>query len=420
MRILYLTQWFDPEPGVIKGPAFVRALAAAGHDVTVVTGFPNYPTGRLYPGYRLRLFQEEVIEGVTVQRLPLYPSHDSSSFGRALNFVSFFLSALLYGLFRAGRYDLAYVYHPPITVGLAAALFGGIRRLPFILEIQDLWPDSVSASGMAGTGRMAGILGALCNFVYRRARLIVAQAEGMRALLIERGVPPAKVVTIRNWADRSAIDPPVPAARAAFGFRDRFTFLYAGNLGRAQALQTVVRAAKLAADRGAAIDLVLIGDGIDAQPLRRLAADLDADNVRFLPRVPKTEVTGIMAAADALVIHLADRPLFNFTIPSKTQFYLALGRPILACLGGEAGELLKDSGAAIVVPPEDVEALADAMIRFSRLDEAERMRMCASGRAYYREHLSFEKGMAATLDVMHSAEAETGRSRPPRSQESPE
>jgi len=419
MRILYLTQWFDPEPGVIKGPAFVRALAAAGHDVTVVTGLPNYPTGRLYPGYRLRLFQEEVIEGVTVKRLPLYPSHDSSSLGRALNFASFFLSAFLYGLFRAGRYDLVYVYHPPITVGLAAALFGAIRRRPFILEIQDLWPDSVGASGMAGTRGMTGILGGLCTFVYRRARRIVAQAEGMRALLIERGVPPAKVSTIRNWADHNAIDPSVPVARAALGFRDRFTFLYAGNLGRAQALETVVRAAKLAANRGAAIDLVLIGDGIDAQSLRRLVAKLDADNVRFLPRVPKEEVTGIMAAADALVIHLADQPLFNFTIPSKTQFYLAMGRPILAGLGGEAGELLKESGAAIVVPPEDAEALADAMIRFSRLAEPERTRMGANGRAYYGERLSFEKGVAATLDVIHSAEAEIDRLRPARSQESP-
>src|SRR5690606_15377190 len=117
----YLTQWFDPEPGVIKNPAFVRAIEAAGHEVTVVTGIPNYPTGKFHPGYGFRLFQQEEIDGVLVKRLPLIPSHSRSSLGRALNFLSFFVSALLYGLFRVGRYDLVYAYHPPITVGLAAA-----------------------------------------------------------------------------------------------------------------------------------------------------------------------------------------------------------------------------------------------------------------------------------------------------------
>jgi len=150
MRILYLTQWFEPESHVIKGLKFARALQAAGHEVTVVTGFPNYPTGRLYPGYRLKPIQREWIEGVEVVRLPLYPSHDASAFRRSLNYLSFFLSVLTYLLVRRDRFDLAYVYHPPITVGLAAALSGLVRRLPFVLDIQDLWPDSLAATGMTG------------------------------------------------------------------------------------------------------------------------------------------------------------------------------------------------------------------------------------------------------------------------------
>ena len=124
MKILYLTQWFEPEPNIVKGPAFIRALMAAGHDVETVTGFPNYPTGRIYPGYRLRPIHREFIDGVPVVRLPLYPSHSLSSLGRAANFLSFFVSALVYGLLKVGRSDIIYVYHPPITVGLAAALFG--------------------------------------------------------------------------------------------------------------------------------------------------------------------------------------------------------------------------------------------------------------------------------------------------------
>src|SRR5438105_2146105 len=114
MRVLYLTQWFDPEPNIIKGLAFVRALQEAGHDVTVVTGLPNYPSGRIYPGYRLRLIQHEELEGVRITRLPLYPNHDNSALGRSLNFLSFFVAVLLYCLIRSRRFDVAYVYHPPI------------------------------------------------------------------------------------------------------------------------------------------------------------------------------------------------------------------------------------------------------------------------------------------------------------------
>ncbi len=176
LRIAYLTQWFEPEPNIIKGVAFVQALQAAGHEVTVITGFPNYPEGRIYPGYRLRLLQRETLGGVPVIRLPLYPSHDGSSVRRSLNFLSFFLSCLVYLTIRRTRFDMAYVYHPPITVGLAAAIAGLFRRLPFVLDVQDLWPDTIAATGMPGAARLVGPLGACCAFVYRRASAIVAQS----------------------------------------------------------------------------------------------------------------------------------------------------------------------------------------------------------------------------------------------------
>src|ERR1700761_8313366 len=183
MRILYLTQWFEPEPHNIKGLKFVRALKAAGHEVTVVTGFPNYPSGRVYPGYRVKLIQRERIEGVDVVRLALYPNHDTSSLRRSLNYLSFFLSALAYLLVRRQPFDRCYVYHPPITVGLAAAVAGLVRPLPFIIDIQDLWPDTLAATGMAGGRRLTRPVGWLCKFVYARAQAIVAQSEGIRTTL---------------------------------------------------------------------------------------------------------------------------------------------------------------------------------------------------------------------------------------------
>lgn len=405
MRIHYLTQWFDPEPGVIKGPAFVRGLIAGGHDVTVVTGVPNYPTGRVYPGYRLRLFQRETIEGFAVERLPLYPSHDGSSLKRSLNYLSFFVAALIHGLLRAGRADLVYVYHPPITVGLAAALSGWVRRRRFVLEIQDLWPDMLAASGMAGTGRLARILTPVCKFVNRRAAHIVVQSEGMRVRLIERGVPAAKLSVIRNPADPTALERPAPMPRAALGLTERFAILYGGNLGAAQQLGSAVRAARLAADRGAEVDLLLMGRGIDAEPLRALAREIGADNVRFRDPVEKHEVPAAHQAADVLLNQWADQPLFAITIPSKTQFHLASGKPILAALAGETADILRESGAATVVPPGDVEAMADAMVTLSRTPRADLEAMGARAAAYYERTFSYQKMVDATLAVIENAAA---------------
>jgi colanic acid biosynthesis glycosyl transferase WcaI len=400
MRILYLTQWFEPEPNILKGLAFVRALEAAGHEVTVVTGFPNYPTGRLYPGYRMGWMRRERIEGVEVVRLPLYPSHDASSLRRSLNFLSFFASALIYGLLRRRRYDVAYVYHPPITVGLAAALAGWARGLPFVLDVQDLWPDTIAATGMAGAERLVGILGVLCDFVHRRAAAVIAQSESMRRALIARGVPAAKLSTIRNWADLPVPNDEAPASAPLAGApkNTKFTLVYGGNLGRAQGLDTVIDAAALLAARRADIEIVLHGDGVDAESLRVRAAGVGI--VRFAPRVSQRAIIEIFGRADALLMSLADDPLFRITIPSKTQFYLAMGKPIIAAVAGEAAEILHGAGAGVVASPGDARALAEAIETLADTSRERREAMGRAGQAYYREHLAFERGIDRTLRLL--------------------
>jgi glycosyltransferase involved in cell wall biosynthesis len=398
MRILYLTQWFEPEPNIIKGLDFVRALQAAGHEVTVVTGFPNYPTGRIYSGYRLRPVQREDIAGVRVTRLPLYPSHDLSAIHRSLNFLSFFLSLLVYCLFRAGRYDLAYVYHPPITVGLAAALAGCVRRLPFVLDVQDLWPDTVAATGLRGAARLARPIGFFCAFVYRRSTLIIAQSDGMRRALAERGVPEAKISTVRNWA---ANEDPAPAKPCRAEPADRFTIVYAGNFGRAQGLATVVEAAEILARRRQDIEIRLIGDGVEADALRERARGVHGLSIE--ERVPAAQIAEILAGSDALLLHLRDEPLFRITIPSKAQAYLASGRPVVAGVGGEAAGLLRRSGAALVVRPSDPSALSEAISAMADLPRERREAMGRAGRGFYFENLSFAAGMSATLATIDAA-----------------
>lgn len=401
-RLLYVTQWFDPEPNIIKGPVFVRALEAAGHSVDVLTGFPNYPTGNIYPGYRLKPLQRETLDGVRVWRVPLYPSHDASSLGRSLNFASFFISVLVFLLIRGRHYDAWYVYHPPITPGVAAAVAGKLLRRPFLLEIQDLWPDTVTVSNMSGTRRLETLLDALCNFTYRHARRIVVQSQGIAGRLRQRGVPPEKIGVVRNWADDSALTLPT-ADRADLGLTNDFTIVYAGNLGRMQALETALQAMAALQAKGSSSRLVLIGDGIDKDALKAEADRLELRNVRFVGRVPQQEIGRWLSAADAVLLHIADDPLFAITIPSKTQFYLASGRPIIAGIAGETAELLAESGAACVVPPENAVALADAIEKVAALNPARREAMSAAGKAYYRAHFAFDLSVHKTLALLDAA-----------------
>ena len=401
MRIMYLTQWFDPEAGVFKGLRFARALQAAGHEVTVVTGFPNYPGGKLYPGYRLRPLMRETIDGVRVVRLPLYPSHDSSWLRRSLNYLSFFLSALAYGLFRRQRFDLAYVYHPPITVGLAAGLAGLVRPLPLVLDIQDLWPDTMPATGMIKAAGAMRLLDLMCRVVYRRASVIVVQSEGMRRALIDRGVPGAKITTVRNWAGVEPASEPAARPMPSGGF----DVVYGGNLGRAQALETVIDAAAIIERGRQDIRVHLYGAGVDAASLQARAAQLGVTAVRFHPRIPPAEIRPIFAQADALLLHLADDPLFAITIPSKTQVYLAMGRPIVAGIAGEAAELLQQSGAALIAPPGNPQALAQAICALADMPLQQREAMGQAGARFYRENLSFERAMDQTLAVLQGARA---------------
>lgn len=394
MRIAYLTQWFEPEPNIIKGMAFVTALQAAGHEVTVITGFPNYPDGQIYPGYRQRPVARESIDGVTLIRLPLYPSHDRSSLRRSLNFLTFFLSCLVYLVLRRRRFDLAYVYHPPITVGMAAAVAGLIRPLPFVLDVQDLWPDTLAATGMRGAARLAGPVGWCCRFVYRHAKAIIAQSEGMRRALVERGVPDATVTVVRNWANAEFRD--IPPVRARAG---TFTLVYGGNYGRAQQLECVLDAAAQLGDRPD-IRIELFGSGVDEQSLRAQAAKQGLANVHFRGRVGQDEMIGVFADADALLLHLGDDPLYAITIPSKTQFYLAMGRPIVAAVNGEAADILRDSGAAAVVSPCDAAALARAIREIADLPAQERAKLGRNGVDYYRRNLSFSYSKDRTIALL--------------------
>jgi len=318
IRVLLLTQWFDPEP-TLKGMVMARVLRRQGFDVEVVTGFPNYPGGKLYPGYRIKWLQREVIDGVQVTRLPLYPNHDQSAIKRVLNYASFAASALVYGLFMAKRADVMYAYHPPLTVGIAASLIRLLRRIPVVYDIQDMWPDTLRATGMLNNPQALRMVAAVCRWVYRRVDRIVVLSPGFKRLLVERGVPAAKVDVIYNWADEAALAAPAGQLPAAFPDPDRFRILFAGNMGKAQALGTVLDAAALLQERGSRVCFVMLGGGVELAPLKVQATRRRLSNVVFLPAVPMAEVGAYLQAADALLVHLRKDPLFEITILPRAR-----------------------------------------------------------------------------------------------------
>ncbi len=380
MKVAILTQYYPPEP-IPKPHEMARGLAERGHDVVVITAFPHYPGGRLYPGTRLRLWQWDRRDGIRILRLPLYPDHSRSPLGRVLNYGSFAASAAVLGSLLSGRMDAMCAEQPPLSVGLAAWVLGRLRRVPFVYSVNDLWPESVEATGMVNRRWTLQWMSRLERFVYRRSAAVVVISPGIRENLIGKGVPPEKVHVIPHWADESLYHPVArdPGLARDLGMAGRFNVVFAGQLGLAQGLDVVLDAAEEMSDLPD-IQFVLAGDGTDAARLRQVAADRRLGNVRFLGWQPAERMPSIFAISDVLLVHLLDEPLFRITIPSKTIAYMACGRPVLMAVGGDAADLIRTTGAGVICRPGDGKELADAVRRLRDMSSEAREQMGRAGR----------------------------------------
>lgn len=400
-RIKLVMQFYDPEP-VYKGQAFAEAISNAGYDVEVITGFPNYPGGKVYEGFRIRPIQKQCLNGIKITRLALYPSHDKSKIGRILNYLSFAFSVFLYLTVAARRTDLVYVYSPPATVGISAAAAGCIRRFPIVVDIHDLWPDTLPATGMLTNPKLLKVIDVACNWMYRRVRHVILHSHGFRERLIERGVPPEKMTAIWGWTDETGPDV-VGSGSELIGQESGLSVLYAGNIGPAQALDTVIDAAEQlhAAGDHDKVTFYLLGSGLSHDALKQKVHSKGLTNVVFLPRVTKEEVGNYLSAADALLVHLRDDPLFTITMPSKAQAYMLAGRPILMGVSGEARSLIETANAGISFPPQNSQKLAEAVKTLADMSQEDRQVIGKNAQEYYWENLSMEKGMAKFLKVFN-------------------
>ena len=395
MRVIFLTITFDPEPGALRGLPLAKWLAARGYDIKVLTAFPQYPEGRIYPGYRVRLWQREVMDGIPILRVPIYPSHDTSAVRRIGTYLSFALASSTIGASLIGPADAVYLYEPPPTNGLASLVLKFFRATPIVHHIADMWPETVIESGMirgSQTKKIANyVLGKWCRFLYRQAQVMTVLSPGFKRLLVERGVPESKIEVIYNWTDEETFRPVERDAALGreLGFEGRFNIVYAGNLGPLQGIDTVIRAAALLKDNPL-IQIVLIGTGPKEEEARRLAAQLGAGNVCFLSRRQYWEMPKINALADVLLVHLRDIPFLHTTIPSKAQVSLASGRPILMGVRGDAADLVREAGAGVICEPENPAEMAKTMLEMSRMPKEQLEAMGTRGRVYYLSHLSLD------------------------------
>jgi glycosyltransferase involved in cell wall biosynthesis len=257
-----------------------------------------------------------------------------------------------------------------------------------------MWPDTLRATGMLNNPRALALVGHVCDWVYKLADHLVVLSPGFNRLLIQRGVPESKIDVIYNWADESALMSPVGAVHAAFPAADRFRVVFAGNMGKAQAIDTVLDAAAILQERGSRASFVMLGGGVEVSRLKTRALEMNLSNVVFLPPVPMSEVGTVLAAADVLLVHLRKDPLFEITIPSKTQAYMAVGKPLLMAVNGDAADLVRQAKCGLTAESENPQALADAVDDLSAMPAEELKTMGENGRSLYQKGLSLHVGVA--------------------------
>jgi glycosyltransferase involved in cell wall biosynthesis len=392
VRLLVLTQYFWPENFRIND--VVEGMVERGHAVTVYTGLPNYPAGRFYDGYGFFGPFRERYKAAEVRRAPLVPRGSGGGMRLALNFVSHaFFATLLAPWLARGRYDAILVYEPsPMTIGIPARFLRALKGAPVLFWVQDLWPESLSATGAIKSRTLLALVDRLIKWIYRGCDRVLVQSAAFTPSVEAHGVPRHRIRYLPNSAESfyrkvTAAEADAEARELPAGFR----VIYAGNIGEAQDFGTIIAAAEELKD-APHIQWIILGDGrvrawAEAEVQRRRLGAV----VHFLGQHPAERMPRYFAHADVLLATLRRERIFAYTIPSKIQSYIACGKPVIAALEGEGGRIIREAGAGWTVPPQDPPALAQAVLQASRAAKSELYAMGERGRKWFLEHFEREK-----------------------------
>ena len=389
LRVLIVSQYFWPEGFRINEVA--KTLLDNGVEVEVLTGKPNYPQGKVFAGYRAWGCQRESYNGITINRIPLLARGDGG-WRLALNYLSFVMSGLICSpwMLRRKKFDVIFIYAPsPILQAIPAIFLGWMKGCPVVLWVQDLWPESLSATGHVKNRSVLNMVGWVVRFIYRHTDLLLVQSEAFVAPVkaLASGTP---VRYLPNSVDESFLHPPMVAVPQVAGMEAGFCVMFAGNIGAAQAVDVIVEAAALLKDCSD-IHFVVLGEGSSRAWMLKEVQQRGLSNLHLPGRFPVETMPGFMQKASVLLVTLADQPIFAATVPNKVQAYMAAGRPIIACLNGEGARLVVAAEAGLATPAEDAQALADTILSLYRKSAIERETMGNNGRKYYQEHFNHDR-----------------------------
>jgi len=387
VKILIITQYFWPEDFRINDLA--TGLVEIGHEIEVLTGMPNYPNGKLFQGYRAFKPLREKHEGITIVRVPLIPRGKGRGGQLALNYLSFAFFGSLIGPFRCqGKYDLILVYEPsPVTVGLPAIVMNAIKRAPILFWVQDLWPESLSATGAVKSQWILDRVKTLVRFIYSKCDRILLQSEAFKKPVMSLGIEKERLTYFPNSAE--SLYKPVSLEADAIErgkMPEGFKVMFAGNIGAAQDFSTILKAAEFLKEYPD-IHFIILGDGrmhswVASQILKR---DL-IDSFHLLGRYPVETMPRYFSLADTMLVTLRKEPIFELTIPAKIQSYMACARPIIAALDGEGTRVVNEAGVGFSCQAENPYALALAIIKMYKTPENKRKEMGVYGREYFEKN----------------------------------
>ena len=391
MKILVVSQYFWPEGFRIN--ELVKSLVERGIEVDVLTGKPNYPEGSIYEGYKAFGCMTESWCGANVFRVPLFPRGKSSSIRLTLNYLSFIVAGTLFGpfLLRNRKYDVVFVYGlSPILLAIPAVFIAWLKRKKLIIWVQDLWPQSLSATGYIKSSFLLQCVEFVVRWIYRHTDLLLVQSRAFEGAVSELA-PNKPVIYYPNSVDSSFTSfsnfnnkqPVIEVLETGF------PVIFAGNVGAAQAVECIVEAASILQEKPQ-IRFVIFGNGSKWLWIKDQIARRGLTNMHLAGRFPIEAMPGYLQKAEVLLVSLSDEPIFSLTVPNKIQAYMASGRPIVASLNGEGARLVVESGAGISSPAEDPAALAKAILSLYQMTSEQRRQIGENGRIYYRNHFDHE------------------------------
>jgi glycosyltransferase involved in cell wall biosynthesis len=411
VKILYISQYFPPEMGApaARAAELSHHWARAGHVVSVLTGFPNHPTGVVPPEWRPRLRRltyREKKDGVNVFRTWLWPLPNRKAHERMRNYASFCASASLRGLTIA-RPDVIIASSPQLLVGLAGWWLSFARQIPFVFEVRDLWPESLTAVGIGDKDSwLHHGLAFVARFLYERADRIVVVTPAFKEHLIDRWrVPAEKISVVENGVETELFTPAPPAANQALrqqlSAEGKVLACYIGTIGNAHGLETLLEAAAQLQHQNSNVLFLLVGEGAEKEHIKALAQSRGLANVHFLDQQPREKIPALISASDACLVLLKKTDVFKTVIPTKMLEFMSCARPVIVGVDGQARQIVEESGAGLAIAPEDAEALVRAVNDLAANRELGTA-MGLKGREYIRQHFSRDATATKYLEVLQN------------------